>query len=86
MSDALLTDAEFQLLRNLVYAQTGIALGDRKKALLQARLSGRLRELGMSARHTYDSLREGAYSTRPQQSPVPLPPPAGRNSHARTSY
>lgn len=48
MSDALLSDAEFQLLRNLVYAQTGIALGDRKKALLQARLSGRLRELGMS--------------------------------------
>ena len=53
MSDALLTDAEFQLLRSLVYAQTGIALGDRKKALLQARLSGRLRELGMSSFLSY---------------------------------
>src|SRR4051812_31335450 len=48
MSEARLTDTEFQLLRRLVYTQTGITLGNRKKALLQARLSGRLRELGMS--------------------------------------
>ena len=48
MNDPRLTDAEFQLLRRLVYTQTGITLGSRKKALLQARLGGRLRELGLS--------------------------------------
>src|SRR4051812_41976009 len=53
MSDARLTDTEFQLLRRLVYAQTGISLGSRKKALLQARLSGRLRELGLSTFLSY---------------------------------
>ena len=53
MSEESLTDTEFQLLRRLVYAQTGITLGSRKKALLQARLSGRLRELGMTSFLTY---------------------------------
>ena len=47
MSELQLTDPEYQLLRRLVYTQTGITLGNRKKALLQARLSGRLRELGL---------------------------------------
>lgn len=49
MSELRLTATEFQLLRRLVYSQTGITLGSSKKALLQARLSGRLRELGMSS-------------------------------------
>jgi chemotaxis protein methyltransferase CheR len=49
MTEARLTDVEFQLLRRLVYTQTGITLGSRKKALLQARLAGRLRELGMTS-------------------------------------
>jgi chemotaxis protein methyltransferase CheR len=53
MSEHRLSDIEFQLLRRLVYTQTGITLGIRKKALLQARLSGRLRELGMASFLSY---------------------------------
>lgn len=38
-------DREFRLLRELIYAHTGIALGDHKRALVCARLARRLRRL-----------------------------------------
>lgn len=39
-----LTDGEYQLFRKLVYAESGIALGDQKMQLVRARLGKRLRE------------------------------------------
>jgi chemotaxis protein methyltransferase CheR len=43
-----LTDPEFELFSALVTSHTGIALGSRNRALLQARLSKRLGALGLS--------------------------------------
>ncbi len=44
-----ITDHEFGLFRNLVYAKTGITLGPQKRHLLHARLGKRLRALGMAS-------------------------------------
>ena len=38
---------EYQRFRTLIYDESGIALGDRKQALVVPRLSKRLRELGL---------------------------------------
>ena len=43
------TDREFELFRRLVYDSCGIVLSPAKRALLAARLSGRIRQLGLSS-------------------------------------
>lgn len=48
-----LSDREFSQYRNLIYDSAGIHLGPAKKALLEARLSRRLRELGMESFSAY---------------------------------
>ena len=51
-----MTDREFSVLRDLVQRATGIALGPHKRSLLEARLTRRLRALGLptfSAYHAY---------------------------------
>jgi chemotaxis protein methyltransferase CheR len=58
--DVALSDREFDLLRRLVYARTGIALGPHKRHLLRARLGRRLRALGLSSfGDYYESLAAG---------------------------
>lgn len=42
-----ISDSEFRLFRELIYRHAGIALARSKKALLEARLAKRLRELGL---------------------------------------
>lgn len=44
-----MSDHEFSLYRKLVYSRAGICLSPPKKALLEARLGRRLRELGMES-------------------------------------
>lgn len=46
------TDREFALFQKLIYSKAGIHLGPAKKALLEARLTRRLRELGL---HTFEA-------------------------------
>ena len=46
--DAVLTDADFDLLRRLIHAHAGIALGPWKRYLVRARLTRRLQELGLT--------------------------------------
>lgn len=59
--DVVLSDREFDLLRRLVYARTGIALGPHKRHLLRARLVRRLRALGLpSFIDYYEYLAAGA--------------------------
>lgn len=54
-----LTDREFLLFRELIYRETGITLSDKKKKLIVARLSKRLRALGLeSFTGYYQYLRE----------------------------
>ncbi len=54
------TPAEFQLLRDYLYATTGIAVPEKKLALIEGRLAKRLRVLGLrSYRHYYRHLLEG---------------------------
>jgi chemotaxis protein methyltransferase CheR len=51
-----MTDREFELFRELVHRETGIALGPHKRTLLEARLTKRLRALRLpdfSAYHAY---------------------------------
>lgn len=51
-----MTTREFQVFRDLVHRETGIALGPHKRTLLEARLTKRLRALGLtsfSAYHDY---------------------------------
>ena len=43
-----ISDREFRLLRELIYAHTGIALADHKRALVCARLARRLRRLRLT--------------------------------------
>lgn len=45
-SDLPITDKEFELFRSLVHEETGISLGETKRALLNSRLMGRLRHHG----------------------------------------
>lgn len=44
-----ITDAEFQELRKFIYAHTGIALSDHKRALVYSRLARRLRHHGLES-------------------------------------
>jgi chemotaxis protein methyltransferase CheR len=48
-----MSDREFSLFRKLIYSRAGICLTPPKKALLEARLGRRLRELGMESFHAY---------------------------------
>jgi chemotaxis protein methyltransferase CheR len=54
--DVGLSDHEFEVFRELVYAQTGITLTPHKRALLQARLGRRLRALGLTSFTAYHRL------------------------------
>ena len=55
-----MTDREFAVFRDLVHRETGIALGPHKRALLEARLTKRLRALGLASFSAYyDYLRGG---------------------------
>ena len=47
------TDREFALFQRLVYQSSGILLSPAKRALLVARLSGRIRQLGLSSFAAY---------------------------------
>jgi len=51
-----ISDKEFRYLRDLIYAHTGIALSDHKRALLCARLARRLRRHGLSSYSEYYEL------------------------------
>lgn len=53
MGSFVLTDEEFRLFQHLVRDQTGINLGDHKRALLCARLSKRLRQHGLTRFQDY---------------------------------
>jgi len=44
-----MSDREFNLYRKLIYSRAGICLSPPKKALLEARLGRRLRELGLES-------------------------------------
>jgi chemotaxis protein methyltransferase CheR len=48
-----LSDREFMLFQKLIYRAAGIYLSDAKKALVEGRLSRRVRELGMSSFSAY---------------------------------
>jgi chemotaxis protein methyltransferase CheR len=48
-----LGDAEFDYFRNVVYRESGIRLTELKKALVQARLTKRIRQLNMSGFEDY---------------------------------
>ena len=49
----LLSDEEFQLLRDLIYRQTGITLSESKRTLITSRLAKRLRALRVSSYQEY---------------------------------
>ncbi len=51
-----ISDAEFQQLREFIYAHTGIALSDHKRALVYARLGRRLRHHGLESFADYYEL------------------------------
>jgi chemotaxis protein methyltransferase CheR len=53
-----LADSEFQRLRELVHARTGIALSDAKRELVYGRLARRLRKLGLVSFAQYCELVE----------------------------
>jgi chemotaxis protein methyltransferase CheR len=48
-----ISDREFSLYRKLIYSKAGICLSPIKKAFLEARLSRRIRELGMDSFQAY---------------------------------
>ncbi len=48
-----ITDREFQLFQSLVFRQSGIFLGEHKRALVVGRLSRRMRELGLTSMGAY---------------------------------
>jgi chemotaxis protein methyltransferase CheR len=54
----VLTDHEFQRLRDLIHQQTGIALSDAKRELLYGRLARRLRKLGLASFAEYCKVLE----------------------------
>ncbi|MFN7919769.1 MAG: CheR family methyltransferase [Bryobacteraceae bacterium] len=53
---AELTGSEFARFRDLIHMASGIALGETKRELLESRLSGRLRELGLRGFSEYYEL------------------------------
>jgi len=54
-----LREADFALIRRLVYREAGIHLSLHKKALVEGRLGGRLRELGLESYRSYAHRVEG---------------------------
>src|SRR5262245_13614288 len=50
---APITDREFSLFQKLIYSEAGIHLAPHKKALLEARLSKHIRELGLASFGVY---------------------------------
>ena len=63
MSEPHVKPQEFRLLRDLVQRQIGVCLSDAKSVLLESRLRGRLRELGLDSflsyyQHLVDEDRE----------------------------
>ncbi|MBN2039825.1 MAG: protein-glutamate O-methyltransferase CheR [Spirochaetes bacterium] len=48
-----ISDTEFDLLRNVIFKESGISLTDKKKALIQSRLIKRLRILNLDSYKTY---------------------------------
>ncbi|HEX2228963.1 MAG TPA: protein-glutamate O-methyltransferase [Candidatus Binatia bacterium] len=48
-----ITEHEFSLFQQLIKKHAGISLSSAKKSLIQARLGGRLRELGLDSYHAY---------------------------------
>lgn len=57
-SETTMTDAEFELLRTLIYEQSGIHLKEAKRELLKGRLAKRLRHFGYeSFAQYYDRLK-----------------------------
>jgi chemotaxis protein methyltransferase CheR len=52
--------ADFAVLRDLIHAETGIALSDSKQHLVHARLSKRLRQLGLGSFSEYVALVTGS--------------------------
>jgi chemotaxis protein methyltransferase CheR len=48
-----ISDREFSLYRKLIYSEAGICLSPTKKAFLEARLTRRIRELGMDSFQAY---------------------------------
>ena len=58
-SNGSLTDREFGLFQKLIHRETGIFLPEAKKALVVARLSRRLRSLGVANFSAYFDLVEG---------------------------
>ncbi len=55
-----ITDREFVLFRDLIARESGVALGPSKRALLTARLAGRLRQLGLDSFTAYYGLVHSA--------------------------
>lgn len=53
MTECSVKPTEFRLLRDLVYRQIGVCLTDAKVGLLESRLRGRLRELGLTSFLSY---------------------------------
>ena len=53
MIDCSVKPQEFRLLRDLVHRQIGVCLSEAKVGLLESRLRGRLRELGLSSFMSY---------------------------------
>ncbi|MFN3477130.1 MAG: CheR family methyltransferase [Candidatus Methylomirabilales bacterium] len=51
--EALLTDEEFKLFRDLIYEESGISLRDERRSFLEAKLSKRLRAVGMKSPYRY---------------------------------
>lgn len=63
MNNSQLTDAEFEKFRDLIYEEAGIFLNESKKALVQARLTKRMRSLPVSTFADYYQYLKDHYDT-----------------------
>ncbi|WP_239056666.1 CheR family methyltransferase [Wenzhouxiangella limi] len=70
----ILSDAEFELFRKLIYDAAGISMAPSKKALISGRLSKRLRELGYATFREYfnwiDKARNDPAALRERQNAI----------------
>ncbi len=70
----VLSDAEFELFRKLIYDAAGISMAPSKKALISGRLSKRLRELGYTSFRDYfnwiDKARNDPAAKRERQNAI----------------
>lgn len=70
----VLSDAEFELFRKLIYDAAGISMAPSKKALISGRLSKRLRELGYATFREYfnwiDKARNDPAALRERQNAI----------------